>query len=147
MPKRVVGGKLVLRDVKVGEFPDIRGGEAEKPRVVGKTGRATLETEGGRAAVLEWTTNAGRVDDVTTYHAALLVDSVRIRGVDYSAIERRRWFRTRIPKGWHENVIDPNTGENRHNELNLGTVTDFEDFCRKVAKHWNITYQQEETLL
>lgn len=106
-----------------------------------------MEYDSGRVAILEWILKAGRIDDPTTYKSSLLVDSQRIRGIDFFPIERTKFFKVRIPKGWHENVVDPNTGEDRHEPLDLGTVSDFEDFCRKVAKRWNIDYQTEGTLL
>src|SRR5436309_15214417 len=98
--KGLQGKKLIFRDVGSG-----------------KEVRVPLECETGRVAILEWVIRAGQVDVVTTYHASLLIDYQRIRGVDYFPIERRRFFKVRIPKGWHENVIDPNTGENRHESV------------------------------
>jgi len=44
-------------------------------------------------------------------------------------------------------VFDPNTGEDRHEPFDIGTLSDFEDFCGRVAKRWNIDYQKEGTLL
>jgi hypothetical protein len=146
LPKSVVGGKLVFHEVREGRSAAKRD-ISDKRQGPSKEARVTLEAKGGRAALLELVVNAGRLDDVTTYHASLLVDQVRIRGVDFNEIERARHYKTRIPKGWHENVIDPNTGENRHEPINFGTVIDLDNFCRKVAELWHISYEREEKLL
>jgi len=134
--KGIVGKKLSSKDIKNAEG-----------KIVGKEVRVTLESETGRVAIIEWILKAAQLSDVTTYHSVLLVDYQRIRGVDYSAIERTKFFKTHIPKGWHENVVDPNTQENRHEPLDLGNVSDFEDFSVKIAKLWNIDYQSEGRLL
>ncbi|HEX3857282.1 MAG TPA: hypothetical protein VHY30_08310 [Verrucomicrobiae bacterium] len=133
--KTIPLGKFVLRDIKSFEQKN-----------VGKEARVTLELENSRAVIIEWVLKASQVNVVTSYHASLLIDSQRIRGVDYCPIERKKFFKTHIPKGWHENVLDPNTGEDRHEPLDIGTISDFEDFCGKVAKRWNIDYQKGETL-
>jgi hypothetical protein len=121
--------------------------EPEKQPSPSREARVTLEIKSGRAALVELVIRAGRLEDVTTYSAALLIDRVRIRGVDYSKIERTFWYKKRIQKGWHQNVIDPNLDENIHAPLDLGTVTDLDDFKRKIAKLWNISYKEEVTLL
>ncbi len=146
-PKRVVGGKLVLRDVK-GTEPQGQQIEGKgRPKSRSKEARVVLEPEGGRVALIELVIRAGRADDTTTYHAALLVDHQRIRGIDYGEIERKRWFKVRIPKGWHENIVNSNSGENRHEALDIDSITDLAVFCRNVAKHWHISYEEEETIL
>jgi len=94
-PKKIPIGKLVFTDIKALDL-----------KVVGKKARIPLEYDSGRVAILEWVLKAGRVDDVTTYKSLLLVDAQRIRGVNYFPIERRRYFKVQIPKGWHENVFD-----------------------------------------
>lgn len=134
--KRIRPGKFVLRDIK-----------SIEQKNVGKDARITLELENNRAVIVEWVLKAPHINIVTSYHAALLIDSQRIRGIDYQDIERKKYFKIVIPKGWHENVFDPNTGEDRHEPLNIGEINDFEDFCKKVAKRWNIDYQTEVTLL
>ena len=95
---------------------------------------------------------AGVLDDPTTFVAALILDGERIRGIDYTPIERRRHFRLAIPKGWHENVIDPNLptndqGRNRHVTVSDWEVGDLHSFVRLVATRWNIDFCLEETLL
>ena len=134
--KSIPGKKLVFKDIKNTEG-----------KTVGKEARVALEYNTGRVALVEWIVKASQLNDPSTYHSVLLVDYQRIRGVDYSPIKRTKFFKTHIPKGWHENVIDPNTRENRHEPVNVGTISDFEDFCQKIAKLWNIDYQPEGRLL
>ena len=64
--------------------------------------------------------SAGRPNVPESYRAALLLDDSRIRGVDYHAIGRKRFYRLVVPAGWHQNVLDPNlSGDdaNRHEAL------------------------------
>lgn len=51
---------------------------------------------------------AGRVDDPHSFAAALLLEDTRIRGIDYHAVARSRFYKETVPKGWHEDIIDPN---------------------------------------
>jgi hypothetical protein len=86
---------------------------------------------------------AGRSDSPETYEASLLLNNRRIRGVGFSKIERKKYFKTHIPKGWHENVHDyllpiTDPGHNRHDPLPDFTATDLQDFLRKVCTRWNI---------
>ncbi len=135
LPKHIVGDRIVFR-------------EPEKQPGLSREARVTLESKtSGRAVLAELVVKVGDLKDVTTYSAALLVDYERIRGVDFSKIERTSFYRTKIPKGWHQNVIDPNTGENRHEALAINPVSDLDDFIRKVASLWNISYSEEVTLL
>lgn len=134
--KKIPVGKFVLRDIK-----------SIEQKNVGKEARIPLEIENNRAVIIEWVLRACHTNDVTSYHASLLIDSQRIRGIDYCPNEKKKYFKILIPKGWHENVFDPNTGEDRHEPFDIGTLSDFEDFCGRVAKRWNIDYQKEGTLL
>ena len=82
---------------------------------------------------------------------AFLLANERVRGVDYSEIEVKKFYRTHIPEGWHQNILDPNldpddSNQNRHESLDW-TVTDFADFIRQVCKLWNIDLGIEEGLL
>ena len=133
--KKIPLGKFILKDIK-----------SIEQKNVGKEARVPLELENNRAVIIEWVLKACQINIVTSYHASLLIDSQRIRGIDYCALERKKFFKVQIPKGWHENVFDPNTGDDRHESLEIGTINDFEDFCGKVAKRWNIDYQKEGTL-
>ena len=100
---------------------------------------------------LRLTIAAGRADMPETYSAAFLVDNRRVRGIDFSKIERRKRYRTHIPKGWHENVIDyglPTTDadHNRHEPLPDFTGADLQDFLRSVTARWNIEIDFNENL-
>lgn len=94
---------------------------------------------------------AGRNDIVSSYRAAFLLANERVRGVDYSEIEVKKFYRTHVPEGWHQNILDPNLdpddpNQNRHESLDW-TVTDFADFIRQVCRLWNIDLGIEEGLL
>jgi hypothetical protein len=96
--------------------------------------------------------NAGKLDDPRTYRAALILDGERVRGVDFSQIERKRWYRTYIQKGWHENIIDltlPTTSanQNRHMPLENFDPTDLDGFLRKTCRLWHIELPEEGGLL
>jgi hypothetical protein len=95
---------------------------------------------------------AGRFDDPTTYEAALILADQRVRGIGYSATRKARFYKQRIPKGWHENAIDPNLPtrdeeRNRHKPVTDIEPTDLEDFLRKVCKRWNIELPSGDALL
>jgi hypothetical protein len=81
-----------------------------------------------------------------------VLEGERIRGIDYSKIRRHRRYKEHIPKGWHENVIDPNLptdhdDRNRHLALMHFEPTDLKDFLHRVAKQWHIELEVEGLLL
>lgn len=96
---------------------------------------------------------AARLDSPTTYDASLLLDSQRVRGVGFSAVERQNFrAKLRIPAGWHQNICDPNLPTdhpefNRHEPLPGFLPTDFSDFTGKVATLWNIDLGWEDRLV
>lgn len=60
--------------------------------------------------------------DFPYYRAAFLLASERVRGIDYSEIETKKFYKTHIHKGWHQNIVDPglpadNPNQNRHEPL------------------------------
>ncbi len=85
-----------------------------------------------------------QTDKPLTYRAALILADQRIRGVDYDDIERIFMYgKIRIPKGWHENIVNPNLVHGDANYNVHKALTDFQpydlvDFTRKVASMWNI---------
>jgi len=96
--------------------------------------------------------SAGLIDDPTTFEAAFILDNVRVRGVGYSPISKKRFYRVTLRKGWHQNIIDPNIpsedpNQNRHDALADWSVTDLEDFFLKVCELWNIDSGLERGLL
>ena len=118
----------------------------------GRKFEVAVEWVGGSFVNLRVRIAAGVLDEPTTFVAALILDGERIRGIGYTPIERRRHFRLAIPKGWHENIIDPNLptsdpGRNRHVPIGDSEVGDLHSFVRLVATRWNIDFGLEETLL
>ncbi len=86
------------------------------------------------------------------YTAALVLEGQRIRGIDYSHIERKRFYKKYIQKGWHENVIDPNLSTNDENRNRHVTLDDFQPtylahFRILVAQKWNIVLPAGDLLI
>jgi hypothetical protein len=114
---------------------------------------ASLQLVDGPFCDLRFTGKAVRLDDPTSYHTNLLLDQRRVRGVGFSPIAKQN-FRSsqRMPKGWHENVCDPNSATdhpdwNRHMPLPDFSPTDYADFVKLSAERWNIDIGWEEGLL
>ena len=87
-----------------------------------------------------------------SYKSALLLAGQRVRGVDYVPVGQRRFYKDRIPAGWHQNVIDPNLptdhdDANRHVPVPGFSPTDFKDFIKLTADLWSIELAWEETML
>lgn len=107
-----------------------------------RTADIQLERSDLKTDRLRWTL-AGELDTTTTYRSALLLEDTKIRGVDYHAIARSRMYKEVIPKGWHQDIIDPNLEQSHKNYQRREALSDFEpyhldDFLSKVAKLWNI---------
>lgn len=116
----------------------------------GKHLELDLDLKEGSLLNLRLSIHAGRFDEPETYRAALVLDGQRIRGVDYSEIAVKEYYKTVVPKGWHENVIDPNLPTrdiNRHLALPGFRVTDLADFLGKVSRLWHIELAFDEVLL
>lgn len=96
--------------------------------------------------------SAGDRSRPETYRAAFLVDAERVRSIDYSPIQRRNMRRKlNIPKGWHENVVDPTRSTvdpayNRHVPLEGFDPGDFVSFTRRAADRWRIDLDWETEL-
>jgi hypothetical protein len=85
-----------------------------------------------------------------SYESGFLLAGPRVRGIGYSPIERKKKYKVHIPKGWHENILDPNlVGDdaNRHEALPDFSPTDLKDFTKKSAARWNIDLEFHEGLL
>ncbi len=111
-----------------------------------------LDLKEGALVDLRLRVSAGRFDDPTTYEAALILADQRVRGIGYSATRRSRFYKVRIPQGWHENAIDPNMptrddDRNRHESVAEIEPTDLDDFLRKACKRWNIEVPSGEPML
>lgn len=96
----------------------------------------------------------GNPQERESFHSALLLEKKRVRGIDYSPIEKKRMYKTLIPKGWHENVIDwriPTSDENHNRHVGLPNFedkfTDLYGFHRACCQRWNIELEQDDTLL
>lgn len=118
----------------------------------GKRAEVNLDLTAGALVNLRWIVIAGRTDDPKTYRASLVLEGERIRGIDFSPVSRKRRYKEAIPKGWHQNVIDPNlptADEDRDRHVGLAdfAVTDLQDFVQKVAKLWHIELEKELVLL
>ena len=90
--------------------------------------------------------------DPASFHAVFIVHGQRLRGVDFDPVGRRKGYKVRIPKGWHQNVCDPNLPsrndmDNEHQALEDFEPSDFLDFLRRVARMWNIDLWEQEQLL
>jgi len=112
-----------------------------------------LDLVDGPFCDLRFLGKAVHLNDPSTYHTNLLLEQQRVRGIGYNPIGRQK-FRSNmsIPKGWHENVCDPNAAtdhpdRNRHVLLNGFEPTDYSDFIRKSAQKWNIDLGWEEGLI
>ena len=111
-----------------------------------------LDLMDGPFVDLKLIVSASDASNPETYSAALILEGARVRGIDYVPVGRRKRFKVRIPKGWHENVEDPNLprghdDQNRHREMPDFSPTDLADFLRRVTRHWNIETLSEPTLL
>ncbi len=116
----------------------------------GKELNVLLDLIDGGSHHLRLVVSAGRADVPESYAAAFLLNNRRVRGIDHSKIERKRYYRKpHIPKGWHENVLDytlPAAEQNRHDALPDFQPRDLRDFLREVCQHWNIQIEFGEDL-
>jgi hypothetical protein len=116
----------------------------------GKHLELDLDLKDGSLFNLRLSIHAGRYDEPETYRAALVLDGQRIRGVDHCEIEVKQFYKIVVPKGWHENVIDPNLPTrdiNRHLALPDFRVSDLTNFLGKVCGLWHIELALDEVLL
>jgi hypothetical protein len=117
----------VLKDLKDGGF------------------RGVLESQEHVPVVLEWVLNVGRLNEPTTFKSSLLLNNLRVRGIDYHEFAQRRHFREVAPAGWHQDIVDPNRGTERK-PIDIGRLTGMRDFVMRVAQEWNIEIESEEGL-
>jgi len=116
----------------------------------GKKLDVDLDLMDGPLMNLRLSITAGHFDVPATYRAALVLEDQRIRGIDHSYVEHRRFYKMVIPKGWHQNVIDPNQptrDSNQHLPLPSFEPTDLKDFLSKIAVLWHIELSLDEMLL
>ena len=133
----------------------VRGGETFAVSIKGQRGATfdvNLDLLDGAFVDLRYLGGAHDVAAPESYKTSLLLAGQRVRGVDYVPVGQRRFYRERIPAGWHQNVIDPNLSTdhddaNRHMPLPGFSPTDFRDFIRLTAALWSIELAWEETML
>jgi hypothetical protein len=110
-------------------------------------------TKGSTLLDLRFHVRASIVDSPETFEAALILAHQRVRGIGWHATGKKRFYgRQIIPKGWHQNVIDPNlepngTDRNRHVPIKDFEPSDLAAFFMEAAKLWHINLPIEETLL
>jgi hypothetical protein len=112
--------------------------------------RADLELPDGPLMALSLHLSCHDPAQPEGYTAALVLEGQRIRGIDYSHIERKRFYKKYIEKGWHENIIDPNLrppDDNRHPPLVSFQPTDLTHFLHLVAQKWNIVLPAGDLLI
>ncbi len=87
------------------------------------------------------------------FEAALILAHQRVRGIGWHPTGKKRFYgRQVVPKGWHQNIIDPNLDPN-HPEINQHLpIKDFEPtdlaaFFMAAARLWHINLPIEESLL
>jgi len=121
----------------------------------GKTGRSLrlpLDLVDGPFVDFVLHIGAGNLKEPATYRGALVLAGERVRGVDFNEIERSRFYKPYLFRGWHQNVIDPNLpstdlNRNRHLPLESFDPIDLEDFLRKLCQFWHIDLAFEQKLL
>lgn len=90
-------------------------------------------------------------DSPETFEAALiLVD--RVRGIGWHATGKKRFYKQAIPRGWHQNMIDPNlepnnSDRNRHVPIKDFEPSDLAAFFMEAARIWHINLPIEKGLL
>jgi hypothetical protein len=118
---------------------------------VSMEGRWMLDLASRQLVQLRFFVKAGIVSDATTYDDSLILENQRVRGVGYSLVERRRFYKVCVPRGWHENLDDPNLppndeASNIHKPLPDFSPTDLIDFTRQVARMWNIVLPSDDLI-
>ncbi len=91
-------------------------------------------------------------DSPETFEAALILVE-RVRGIGWHATGKKRFYgRQVIPKGWHQNILDPNLEPNNPDRNRHVPIKDFEPsdlaaFFMEAARVWHINLPIEESLL
>lgn len=148
---------FAYRSFEIGEIlqQDKKSADSDpKPKVNGASlslDQRLYMAGGSKFVLMRVSFNAGRKELPSSYRAAFMLDQQRVRGVDYQEVAVKRRYKIHIPKGWHQNLIDPNLepgdpNQNRHEALSW-TIGDFDGFIRHVCGIWNIDLGREEGLL
>ncbi len=111
-----------------------------------------LDLVDGPITNLRFHVRSGVFDNPETFEAALILENQRVRGVGWNATGKKQFYgRQRIPRGWHQNVLDPNLPDPResdpHPPLENFDPTDLSAFFVATAKLWHIDLTFSEGLL
>ncbi len=101
----------------------------------------------GAPVILEWVIKAGDLKDPESYKTSLLINSVRVRGIDFHPLAQRYHYKEIYPAGWHQDILYPKEGDLRKISIDLGRFTDLRDFVLRVATEWNVDVKAEKELL
>jgi hypothetical protein len=97
--------------------------------------------------------HAAVFDAPEMFEATLILANERVRGIGWHATGKMRFYGKQvIPKGWHQNVIDPDLppdhpDKNRHLPLETFEPTDLAAFFTAATRLWHIDLPIEEGLL
>ena len=141
---------------KVPRLPDfLKSGQPIPFQNYGENGRRIdllLDLVDGPLVDLRFHVRAPILNNTETYEAALLLAGKRIRGIGWNPTSRWRFYKEKIPGGWHENLMDPNrdikdADYNRHLAMPNFKIIDLTDFFMKTAGHWQVELEMEKELL
>lgn len=147
----------IVRAAKVLRSPDaLEGGKPLPFASYGTKGKKLdliLDLADGPLVDLRFHIHAAIFDNPETFEAALILSHERIRGVGWHATGKKRHYGKQvIPRGWHQNVIDPNLpldspNFNRHLPLPDFVPVDLTALLIATAKLWHIDLKFSEGLL
>ena len=92
-------------------------------------------------------------DNPETFEGALILSQQRVRGVGWHATGKKLLYGKQIiPRGWHQNVIDPNLPQNlpdfnRHLPMPDFDPPDLAAFFLAIARLWHIDLNFTKGLL
>ena len=102
----------IVRWRKVPRLSDfLKPGEPIPFQELGEKGRkidVLLDLIDGPLVDLRFHVRGPILDNPETYEASLVLSGRRIRGIGWNPMARRRFYKEKIPAGWHENLLDPN---------------------------------------
>lgn len=107
----------------------------------------------GKKIDLRLHVHAAVFDAPEMFEASLILAGQRVRGIGWHSTGKKRFYGKQIiPKGWHQNVVDPNLppndrDRNRHLPVKGFEPTDLAAFLTAAARLWHINLPVEESLL
>jgi hypothetical protein len=109
--------------------------------------RESIVSDYDMPVILEWIIKAGDLSNPETFRSSLLVNAIRVRGIDFHPFSQRYHYKEICPAGWHQDFIYPKERDKRKQSIALDPLTDLRDFVLRVAAEWNIDVKAEEELL